>query len=572
MRAATVAVLVALLLFAAPSASAQPRPAGSTRADSTRILRAAKSAQIHFESRRRFLAPSFNAGSKGTCQMIGRFCRRESGVRFTEIPDEPEGITRARAELLISLASAASKIPGDGWVAGQRVRYLIEQGDDSAAREAVTACRAEQWWCDALKGLVAHSSSHFVAAEQAFARALREMPAAKRCEWTDLSPLLDGDALRAYAKLGCDEREAANRRIWWLADPLFSTPGNERRTEHFARRVWAEIDRGGTNGFGMSWAADMMEMIVRFGWAEKWTQRPPSGFSDGTQSYVAHEREPDFHFLPAIRFDAPLAAFGDTAWKLDEESPREGYSPRYATTFISIHPQLARFRRGDSTLIVAAFDVTDDTTWRYVAVRPTMIIAPDDTTRFLIARFDSTPRRSALWVTAPARESLAGLELMSLDGKVEGRWRGAIQPLAGDTARRGISDLLLFDATDSLATSVEGAIETANGTSTIPQARKLGVYWETYGESASDSARTVSLTLTPIAPSVVTRVLRALGVGKKLAPVDVRWRSAGPGATVQARSVLLDLSQVTPGRYDLRLTVGDGAAASSTSRPVLIER
>ena len=572
MRTATAIAFSALLITHASTASAQARSANTARTDSTRVLRAAKSAQIHFESRRRFLAPSFNAGSKGTCQMIGRFCRRASGIRFTEIPDEPDGTTRARAELIGALASAASQIPGDSWITGQRVRYLIEQGDDSSAREAAAGCRAEQWWCDALAGLVAHSSGHFVAAEQSFARALKEMPAAKRCEWSDLSALLDGDALRAYEKLDCEQRDAANRRIWWLADPLFSTPGNERRTEHFARRVWAEIDRGGTNGFGMSWAADMMEMIVRFGWAEKWTQQPPSGFSDGSQSYVAHEREPDFHFIPTIRFDAPLLSFGDTAWKLDDENPREGYSPRYASTFISIHPQLARFRRGDSTLLVAAFDVVGDTTWKYVAVRPALIVASDDTTRFLIARFDSTPRRSALWVTAPSRESLVGVELMSLDGKVEGRWRGALQPLAADTSRRGISDLLLFDATDSLASSIQGAIETANGNNVIVQNRKLGVYWETYGEDPSDSATTVSLTLTPLAPGVVTRVLRSLGVGRKLAPVDVRWRSARPGATVQPRSVLLDLSQVAAGRYDLRLTVGDGPASHSTSRSVVIER
>ncbi len=569
MRAGSVAALLTLL---ATAVSAQTRPLDISRADSGQILRSAKSAQIHFESRRRFLAPSFNAGSKGTCQTIGRFCRRASGVPFALIPEEPGGTTRARAELLAILKTAAAKIPGDGWIAGQRIRYLIEQGEDSSAREAAASCAAERWWCDALAGLVEHSSSRFVAAEQSFARALREMPEAKRCEWSNLSELLDGDALRAYEKLGCGEREVANRRIWWLADPLFSTPGNERRTEHFARHVWAEIDRGGTNGFGMSWAPDMKEMIVRFGWAEKWTQRPPSGFSDGSQAYVAHEREPDFHFLPSIRFDAPLPAFSDTAWKLEEENPHEGYSPRYAAAFLSIEPQIARFSRGDSTLLVAAFDVAADTTWKYVAVRPALIVAADDTTRFLIARFDSTPRRSALWLTAPSREALVGVELMSLDGKIEGRWRAAFQPLAADTARRGISDLLLFDATDSLASAIEGAIESANGNNLIRQNRKLGVYWETYGEGASDSAQTVSLMLTPLAPGVVTRVLRALGVGKRLSPVDVRWRSAGLGATIQPRSVLLDLSQVTPGRYDLRLTVGEGSGASTTSKPVVIER
>lgn len=559
-------------LLSSIAAAQPPRAIAVSRTDSTRILRGAKSAQIRFESRRRFLAPRTNVGSKGACQMIGRFCRHASGIPFSEIPDEPAGTTRARHELLETLAAAALKLPGDGWIAGQRVRYLIEAGDDSTALDAAQSCRAERWWCDALYGLALHTSNRFVAAERSFAKALEEMPAAKRCEWTDLSELLDGDALDAYGKLDCSAREAANRRVWWLADPLFSTPGNERRTEHFARHAWAEIDRGGTNGFGMSWAKDMMEMIVRFGWAEKWTQQPPSGMSDGSTSYVAHEREPDFHFLASVPFTTPIGAIGDSSWNLFEENPPEGYAPRYANALIPLKPQVARFRRGDSTLVVAAFDVTADTTWKYIAVHPALVIAPSDTTRFLLALFDSTPRRSALWITAPSREMLASLELLSLDGKVAGRWRGAIHPVPADSAKRAISDLLIFDATDSLATNVEGAIAGALGDNVIRQDRKVGVYWETYGDAPEDSARSVSLTLTPIAPGLVTRVLRSLGVGKKLAPVDVRWRDAGAGAIVQPRSVMLDLSQVAPGRYDLKVTVGEGPTSESTSRPIVIER
>ena len=503
--------------------------------------------------------------------MIGRFCRRASGVPFKEIPDEPRGTTRARNDLLKVLADGSAKIPGDAWIIGQRVRYLIEAGDDSAAADAAGGCEADKWWCDALVGLAAHASNRFVAAERAFARSLVEMPAAKRCVWTNVAQLLDGAALDAYKTLTCEQRQAANRRIWWLADPLFSTPGNERRTEHFARETWAEIDRGGTNGFGMSWAADIKEMIVRFGWAEKWTQQPRSGISDGGQSYVAHEREPDFHFLTSLPHTAPLDAFAESAWNITEENAREGYSPRYLDAFVSIEPQIARFQRGDSTLIVSAFDVTGDTAWNVAGVRPALVIARGDTSRLMLARLDSSGRRSALWITAPSVESLASVELLSVDGKTAGRWRGAVRPLVSDSARKNISDLLLFDATDSLASDIDGAIATALGKNTIPRSTRLGVYWESYGPSASDTARAVSLTLTPIAPSAVTRLLRALGVGKKLTPVDVRWRDAGAGTGTQSRSVALDLSQVTPGRYALRLTVGDGPTASYASRVILIQ-
>jgi hypothetical protein len=574
-KAAT-ALLFVVAAVSATSSSAvaqSARPGTAVRSDSARILRGAKSAQVRFEARRRFLAPRINLGSKGVCQHMGRLCRYPgSGVPFKNIPEEPGGTMQARLELLRALASAASRLPGDGWIAGQRVRYLIEAGNDSGADDVARSCRASAWWCDALAGLASQSSQHFVVAEQAFARALSEMPAAKRCEWTDLSELLDGDALRAYEHLDCAARESANSRIWWLADPLFSTPGNERRTEHFARLTWAEIERGGANGFDMGWAADMKEMVVRYGWAEKWTQKPPSGFGDVSLAYTAHEREPGFHFLSNIPYDAPISALGDSAWKLDDENPRESYAPRYANAFTTFQPQLTRFRRGDSTLIVAAFDVSDDTAWSRAGVRPALVVTAGDTSRFLLALFDSSARRSALWLTSPSKESLASVEILSLDGKVAGRWRGAMKPIANQTPASAISDLLLFDATDSLASGIEGAISAAFGKNVIREDKKIGVYWETYGDIAGDSARAISLSLTPIAPGVVTRFIRALGVGKKLAPVDVRWRDAGPGAAIQPRSILLDLSQVTPGRYELRLTIGEGATSIYSSKTVTIER
>jgi len=553
--------------------------AGQTRgeasvspSDSSRLLRAAKSAQVKFESERRSFAPTGAAIATAPCQTIGRFCHYPSRVPYEEIPAEPAATGLARRRLLRTLAATALRIPGDGWVAGQQVRYLIEAGDDSTAAEVARSCRAERWWCDALSGLVSHSSSRFVAAEQGFAKALEEMPSAMRCQWTDLSPILDGQARDAYEKLGCDARQSANARIWWLADPLFATPGNERRTEHYARRVWAQIERGGANGFGLSWGGDMEEMIIRYGWGEKWSRRPAPAIGDGSPAYIEHEREPAFHFLPNVRYDAPLASLGDSAWSPDDDKAREGYAPSYAAAFVRITPQLARFRRGDSTLLVAAFDVGGDTAWHRDAVRPALVIAPTDTTRFLLSLFDSTGRKSALWITFPSREALASVELLSLGGKTAGRWRGVVAPIVNRPGQGVLSDLLLFDATDSLPNGIDGAIAAAFGNNRVPQNRKAVIYWESYGETAADSALSVSLTLTPASPGLVTRVIRALGIGKKLAPLDLRWRDAGPAATVRSRSVLLDLSQVTPGRYDLRLAIGEGAAARSTSRAIVITR
>ena len=63
-----------------------------------------------------------------------------------------EDIVRARAQLLRDLERASDALPGDDWIIGQRIRYLVE-GHDTSAVSVARACRATKWWCDALLGL-----------------------------------------------------------------------------------------------------------------------------------------------------------------------------------------------------------------------------------------------------------------------------------------------------------------------------------------------------------------------------------------------------------------------------------
>src|SRR4029079_4752902 len=92
-----------------------------------------------------------------------------------------------------------------------------------------------KWWCDALLGLTLHIAGNYLAADSAYAMALEGMPSPTRCHWLNLAPLLDDDVRGTYRKMTCPQREAIDQRIWWVADPLFMVPGNERRTQHFSR-------------------------------------------------------------------------------------------------------------------------------------------------------------------------------------------------------------------------------------------------------------------------------------------------------------------------------------------------
>src|SRR5215471_17900978 len=169
--------------------------------DSAAALRSAQLAQQAFESRRGFLAPRTPGSSHdGVCdERIGRFCYWYDADAPLP-PPESQDIRRARRHLVDLLDAAAAEFPGDWWIAGQRVRYLVESERLAEALAAALACRAERWWCEALEGFAQHAAGEDAAADTVYAAALADMPADRRCRWTDLTPLLDGDLRRRFSK------------------------------------------------------------------------------------------------------------------------------------------------------------------------------------------------------------------------------------------------------------------------------------------------------------------------------------------------------------------------------------
>src|SRR5215218_2935004 len=211
--------LVPLVLLAsaalAPSADAQAslasmRPPAVQRADSARALRSARSAQAEFERVRFAHLPwIWESGGGSECdERIGRFCLTYTDTEEDwHAPLEHRDVLRARDTLIAALGRAAAATPGDGWVAAQRVRYLVQAGRASEAVGAARDCRAEAWLCRALEGYALHSSHDYAAAEPAFAAALAAMPPSERRDWDELAPVLvDGDA-RALRRMDSATRE-----------------------------------------------------------------------------------------------------------------------------------------------------------------------------------------------------------------------------------------------------------------------------------------------------------------------------------------------------------------------------
>jgi hypothetical protein len=313
----------------------------------------------------------------------------------------------------------------------------------------------------------------------------------------------------------------------------------------------------------MRWGDDMAEMIVRFGRAQKWTQEPPTSLSYSSPRMMSHEREPNFHFLPSVAFDTGLTALDNRSWNLDDPMPREAYAPEYAGRFVSLSPQIARFKRGDSTLVVASYDVSTDTSWRDRHIRAALAFALGDSMAPTARVVDSAASRGAVMAAFGRSEALASVELLSKDSAVAGRWRSAVQRIP-EGAGPVLSDLLLFDATDSIGSDLQSISGSALETLSLRRDRKTGVYWEMYGASASDSSLAISLTFTPMSEGILRRAVRALGIGQSPSPLNIRWSEPGVASTIAARTVELDMSRIAPGKYELSLEVGPASGRRSS--------
>ena len=540
------------------------------RVDSADISDHARDLQASFEMRRRRMLPRFYIGSVDSnhCLIVGRFCEWHPNLKDYTIPDEGRDIIKARAELLRDLERASALVPGDDWIVGQRIRYMIE-GHDSTTVAVARACRATKWWCDALLGLSLHVRGDFLAADSAYALALDEMPSPLRCHWMNLSPLLDDDIRGTYHKMSCAQREAADARIWWVSDPLYMTPGNERRTEHYSRVLYTMLQQNSANTYGSSWGGDLAELILRFGWAEKWTQEPSrSMYLDAKPSITGHEREPGYHFFLTQRPPDSLAQIVDSIFDIFQFPPREQYSPAYTNGFVRLDAQVARFRRGDSTRIVAAFDVAADTIFGKHRFDAAVVAMGDESTTPSMTLINESPTRNVLTVSTPWHEQLIGVELLAKDSTAAARWRSGFAEIPLDSGKISVSDLLFVDGAPSLPTSLDEAVPRAHGGTTFRRNVQVGLFWEIYGSTPADSALPVTLTITSVNESLLRRAFRVLRIVPKASPLNIRWQENGAAGVMSPRSVLLDLSAVPAGKYSVKLEVGTGA---STARVIEVK-
>jgi hypothetical protein len=582
MKAVLLLIATSLLLPVRPAAGQggtglEPAAtlARSTRADSTRVNRGARAAQAAFERVRFHHLPwTDGSGSGGVCdERIGRFCIWSGpDDEDWEPPLEPPPVRAGRDTLLAVLARAAAAAPGDTWVAGQRVRYLVEAGRAADAVRAARGCQAARWWCLALDGYALHFAGDIPAAERAFSAALEDMPPAERREWDSYNPLLvDGDA-RDLRRMSPSQRASTERTLWWLADPFWMDPGNNRRTEHYSRLVADRFQDRARTTEGLFWADDLREILVRWGQPSGWERIRPRFGQQAPAGVITHYA-PSFEFMPTLAMVRAPFAIKASDWKPDARGAHSSYAPPRVRHFANLPFQVAVFPRGANAEVVAAFAMKTDS----LPVDPTLdagvvlMRAPDAPALARIERVRGA--RGVLRLNAPADSTVLSLEARESTTQRAARARFALdlrRPLSNGV---GISDVLLLEGSEQRPGSLDEAAPLARGSTRFRPGDRLALYWEVYGLGSSSDSVTFSLALARRSPGAVQRAVESIGLSRAVTPVRMRWEEEVAPGGVLGRSLAIALPGVPPGAYVLEVGVKTRAGATATSfREITVER
>jgi hypothetical protein len=554
---------------------AEPAPPVLTAADSARLVARVRSAQARFERLRRNHFPWTSDSWGGECdERVGRFClRHDDDDDDWEPPPEPDAVQQGRARLISDLDAAAALLPGDEWIVGQRVRYLVEASRYPDAQTAAAECRvADRGWCAALAGFVHHTTGDWERADSAFAAALRFFPPREHRRWTDLSPVIGDGGWRSYRRASDAERDSLERRFWWLADPLYMVPGNDRRTEHFSRLVMDRLQDRAKSADGVSWGSDLRELLLRYGWPVGWERVRPRTPGLGDISIVSHYPPKGRHYLPSAEHVENPYAIPPDGWPLDVKRAHAEYTPAYASTVELLEHQVAVFPRGDSVVVVGAYTLGETTVAADARVEAALILARDELSAPVITRSAGVGAGGVLHMTAAATPMLLSLEALVPDGDRAARIRYGIRPSALPPDVPGLSDLLLLNDSDGLPGSLSEALPWVRGTTTVRSAERVVLYWELTGVGADTELLDISMVLTEARRGWVRRLAERTGIVRQERPIRLRWQEAPPDerGTI-SRSVAVELPDLPRGAYILELSVAiQGREPITASRTITV--
>lgn len=535
------------------------------------------------------------------------------------IPVRPR-IRRSRDTVITRLSVAAAKYPGDGWVAGQRVRFLVDNADLNAAVVAARECRSSEAWCQALLGYAYEQGGNVLAADSAFRRSVAaEFPSGSAsCVDTTVFVVLSTGARRDAHGRNCGQQRALVDRIWWLSDPLWSVPGNERFALHYSRRtsvalraafdederyVWRDIAAGDA----------LQETIVRYGWPTHtywggWSM--DSAFDVARQSqmmepwspYTTKEYAPDrVALVPVISaIDSPFVAKTED-WPMERPDSvsleqwwpfeHSAYPGRIATLD---EGQSFMLRRDSAVRYGIAIDDPVHQMDPRVASLPRLLLmasrSPDSirTIADTVLPFGRTLRTGGTLSPTP---QVLSLEIPGrVPFEIAHRRRFGVTP-PPSLAQMSEGELALSDPVFVLVprrgapapTDPDVVLETMTGSLELPRTAPLALYWESYGFVPGDTVDVEVRIARRDDVGTLRRLGAALGVADGMRDsISITWREPDPGRSAQeipariatvTRAISIDLRNLVAGAYDfsVEMTRPDGVRARGVRRVTIVE-
>lgn len=438
------------------------------------------------------------------------------------------------------------------WLDGQRVGVWARLGELDRARDAANECMAAEWWCEALRGFVDHLMGDAITAERRFRAMLRTMPEDRVCYWTELVLYHDTAAPSAGHRGGrrhCRPQEEYEA-FWTLADPLFSRPGNDRFTEHFARHVDMRVHRRYLEKMRGEHPLWHHSVLLRHGW--------PSGYeSAGSVASVQltyGRRGQGFIFTAPT--DSALRATQHAFVPADHDA-RETHHALHGPVH-AIPLQTGFFRRdGRAALLVRSAaprtpSVAQLLDWRLMAWNGTLWREADVSVRgdTLIA-----------WLDTPWEPQVVSLEAVHADGAFRARTGNA--PPGSGSPTAAVSSLVFLDGDDVAPNTLEEAARLARPTITVGRHDRVSAYWELYVDTPHNAV--IDFTTT----SLVRRGFLPRLLGRRPPVRRVHWTELlHPDDGVYRRSIAMDLHALPAGPYEVRLTLTlhDGTVLESVAR------
>lgn len=558
-------------------ATANPQPnAYAATPDSSELADRARDVQRRFERARIRHLPWAWGSWGGSCdEIVGRMCWRHDDPEddWTK-PAEPEELIRERTRLLDSLDAIGEQIPGDRWILAQRVWYRGEADNWAGAIRLTEACQGgEVEWCAALRGLALHESGRYVEAAEAFDQAgavVEEMEGKARDATRSLydrkgRSLLDdlerdqegGDSQSSHA--ATQSLLPTDSLMWVLADPLYLVEGNDRRTEHEARRVVDRIRVRARNPYSLGWGKDMSELVWRYGWAVAWERVRGSSSVGGATSIVGRHPSKGRGFI--VSGDILSDPMNASPEQLEPraERPRTTYRPRYTSVVRPADGQAFAFDRGDSLAFVVALHNSDEGRVSAGADRATEAL----TGAFGVDLVDGTVARgqeavAGRWVVRTANrpqllsaETLEVAEVLPDSAKEAHRYRRVLGGANRPAGVLSLSDVMVLEAGAEPTTLVEAAAALSR-----PQVRggqSVSVAWEVYGLGFDDAEVGYEVSVGR-KRGFLSSVGDWIGVGDGDEGLLIDWtepQQADPGPLL--RSVEVRFPEVDEGTYVLRV-------------------